>query len=260
MEKDINKIIEGTGKIISIAPELYDNGLKPTVQETGKMISLLPKLINSLLTPLWKWVIKREYSLKETEKMLEIKLKNIDESKIVAPETYVAVPALQAISYSMDSKELRNMYANLLAKAMNIDEKEKVHPVFVELIKQMTPKEAIILEEIFKVSITPVIDLYINTGDGALHHRYNITWITDIPYEEVAIALDNLERMGLIQIPAFGTGYTNDSNYDYVRSTGAYSKHKEQLKELNMGNVEEEKKYIKKTALSKSFFEVCIVD
>lgn len=54
----------------------------------------------------------------------------------MTPEAYVAVPALQAISYSMNSEELRNMYANLLAKAIDIDEKDKVHPAFVELIKQ----------------------------------------------------------------------------------------------------------------------------
>lgn len=48
----------------------------------------------------------------------------------------------------MDSEELRNMYANLLAKAMNVDEKDKVHPAFVELIKQMAPREALILDGI----------------------------------------------------------------------------------------------------------------
>ena len=73
------------------------------------------------------------------------------------------MPALQAISYSMDSEELRNMYANLLAKAMNVDEKDKVHPAFVELIKQMAPREALILDGIFKSPLTPLIDLSVRT-------------------------------------------------------------------------------------------------
>lgn len=67
----------------------------------------------------------------ETEKLLEQKLKNIDEEKIVSPESYVAVPAIQAISYSMNSDELRNLYANLLAKAMVTPTKDAVHPSFV---------------------------------------------------------------------------------------------------------------------------------
>ena len=112
METGVNKLLEGTGEAIKTVPELYDDGLKPAVQESGKTLSLLPKTINAALVPLRKWIAEREYSLAETEKLLEIKLRNIDYNKIVTPEAYVAVPALQAISYSMDSEELRNRPAD----------------------------------------------------------------------------------------------------------------------------------------------------
>ena len=61
---------------------------------------------------------------------------------IVSPEAYIAVPALQAISYCKNSEELRNMYANLLATSMLNDKKEDVHPSFGEIIKQLSPDEA----------------------------------------------------------------------------------------------------------------------
>ena len=96
METGVNKLLEGTGEAIKTVPELYDDGLKPAVQESGKTLSLLPKTINAALVPLRKWIAEREYSLAETEKLLEIKLRNIDYNKIVTPEAYVAVPALQA--------------------------------------------------------------------------------------------------------------------------------------------------------------------
>lgn len=257
MENGANKILEGTGEMIKTVPELYGDGLKPTVQESGKTLSLLPKTINAALVPLRKWIAEREYSLAETEKLLEIKLKNIDQDKIVTPEAYVAVPALQAISYSMDSEELRNMYANLLAKAMNIDEKDKVHPAFVELIKQMTPREAVILDGIFKSPVTPIIDLSISTEKGNNFHIYNITWITNFTYEEVAVAIDNLERMGLIEIP-FGGSYVEDKIYDAIRNSRVYKECKEQLEQKNIGSVEENKKYIRKTALAENFYDICL--
>ena len=118
METGVNKLLEGTGEAIKTVPELYDDGLKPAVQESGKTLSLLPKTINAALVPLRKWIAEREYSLAETEKLLEIKLRNIDHNKIVTPEAYVAVPALQAISYSMDSEELRKMYADMECDAL----------------------------------------------------------------------------------------------------------------------------------------------
>lgn len=257
LEMGVNKILEGTGEAIKTVPELYDDGLKPAVQESGKTLSLLPKTINAALLPLRKWIAEREYSLAETEKLLEIKLRNIDQKKIVTPEAYVAVPALQAISYSMDSEELRNMYANLLAKAMNADEKDNVHPAFIELIKQMTPREAVILDGVFNSPVTPLIDLFIRTEKGSNSHRYNFSWITDFSYDKVAVAIDNLERMGLIEIP-FGISYTEDSIYEPIRNTSAYKENREQLEQMNAGKVEETKKIIRKTALANSFFEICL--
>lgn len=72
METGVNKLLEGTGEAIKTVPELYDDGLKPAVQESGKTLSLLPKTINAALVPLRKWIAEREYSLAETEKLLEI--------------------------------------------------------------------------------------------------------------------------------------------------------------------------------------------
>lgn len=77
------------------------------------------------------------------------------------PEAYVAVPAIQAISYSMNSEELRNLYANLLAKAMNSDTKDMVHPSFVEIIKQMSPIDALVLNEITQSNYFPLVNLSI---------------------------------------------------------------------------------------------------
>lgn len=125
-----------------VIPEAYEDLVKPVAEETGKTLSLIPRTINAALIPLRKWIIEKEYSLAETEKILAKKLENVDKDKIVTPEAYVGVPALQSISYSMDSAVLRDLYANLLAKAMNKDYKEQVHPSFVEIIKQMAPKEA----------------------------------------------------------------------------------------------------------------------
>lgn len=257
MERTVETILDATEMAVNVVPELYGDALKPAVQESGKTISLFPKIINAALVPLRKWIAEREYSLAETEKILEIKLKNVDEEKIVTPEAYVAVPALQAISYSMDSEELRNMYANLLAKAMNCDEKDKVHPVFVEFIKQMSPKDAVIFDDILKSPFMPLIDLSIRLEKGSNYHKYNISWITRYSYDEVAVTLNNLERMGLIEIP-FGESYIEDAIYNPIRSTEVYLDHKKQLEQLHAGKVEETKKHIKKTALGNSFYEVCL--
>lgn len=260
MLEGTDKILETTGKVIDKVPEVYDDAFKDTVKESGKTLALIPRTINAALVPLRKWISEKEYSLAETEKLLELKLKNVDVEKITTPNAYVAVPALQAISYCIDSEELRNLYANLLAKSMNLDTKESVHPSFVEIIKQMSPLDAIIFKDIYISQITPLINLYITRENGGnTHHFYNISWLETYSYESFCISINNLERLGLIEIP-YGESYSEDENYNWVRGTQTYNVIKQQLLSLNMGTIGEDKGYIKKTSLAKAFYETCVVD
>ena len=249
MIEGASKLLDATGKAVETVPDLYEDALKPTVQESGKLMSLIPRTINAALVPLRKWIANKEYSLSETEKLLEKKLEHVGEDKIVTPEAYVAIPAIQAISYSMNNEELRNLYANLLAKSMNIDTKEYVHPSYVEIIKQMSPLDAKVLKDIHDSVVTPVIDLFIkNQEGGEFKHKFNITWITFASYDSVCVSLDNLVRLGLIEI-SNDHSYTNDIMYKFVRDTENYMVIKSELETINQGTISERKRYIKKTAL-----------
>ena len=139
-------------KVIKKLPieDIYNDLAKPSVKNTGELISLIPRAIRSALEPLEMWILKKEFNIEETKKLLEIKLSKINPENIVTPEPYVAVPTIQAISYVMNNNELRNMYANLLASSMNKEVKDNVHPAYVEIIKQLTPDECRILKYIYR--------------------------------------------------------------------------------------------------------------
>lgn len=126
--------------------DAYQDLIQPSVQAIGQTLSLPFRAVNVLLTPAMKWVMRGEENLKCISQLVSEKVCGIPEEKLVEPDPYIAVPALQAISYSMGSDELRNMYANLLASSINVDEKDKVHPTYVEIIKQMSPLDARALE------------------------------------------------------------------------------------------------------------------
>ena len=76
-------------------------------------------------------------------------------------------------------------------------------------------------------------------------------------YDTISISLDNLIRLGLIEIP-YGTSYTNKDNYEPVRNTTNYIKIKKELESIDKGTVSENKKLIKPTALAKSFYSICV--
>lgn len=166
MSEGLDKLAGAIGDTLKTAPTLYEDALQPTVQEVGKFAARIPRAINAAFSGLDKWILNKEYAIDETKKLLEKKLENVDPEKIVEPEAYVAVPAIQAISYSMNSEELRNLYANLLAKAMNSDTKDFVHPSFVEIIKQMSPIDALVLKEIAYSKYLPLVNLSVSEYDS----------------------------------------------------------------------------------------------
>lgn len=99
-----------------------------TVNQADKTTALLIRAVHAALSPLEKWVLQKESNIEETKKLLERKLENVPVENRITPPSYIGVPALQAISYCMDDESLCNMYAELLAHAMNMDTVNDVHP------------------------------------------------------------------------------------------------------------------------------------
>lgn len=175
-----------------------------TVNEIDKTASLLVRTIHAALNPLEKWVLQREYNLTETKILLEEKLKNIPIQNIITPPSYIAVPALQSISYCMNDTQLRDMYAELLAHSMNSDTVDIVHPTFVEIIKQMSPFDALVFKELTQTLVQPCISIkYMNKKTDALYPVQDIVAFNNIekfPLVSTQIALENLDRLRLIEI------------------------------------------------------------
>lgn len=267
---DIDKKLEAAKEAFKIVPDLYEDGAKPTVKESGKLLGRIPRLINAALAPLDIWILNKEYNIEETKKLLAKKLEDIDSGKIVSPEPYVAVPALQAISYSMNSYELRNMYANLLANSMNKDSKDNVHPSFVEIIKQLSPFDAKLLK-LFGTTLEKQSDSYpimkINiqvsekdsTGFTYMKHILSPYFGTSINnYVKYPISIDNLMRLNLIDVN-YNQYLINQELYDYILNSDLIKNVKSTLKlPSDYSYINFKKGTIAITNLGQSFVDICI--
>lgn len=262
--KSVEGLAKGIGEAVQTIPELYHDGMQPAIQETGKTLALIPKTINAALAGLQQWIAYREYNVEETKKLLAKNLEKVDVDKIVPPETYIAVPAIQALSYSMNSDDLRSMYANLLATSMNADKKWNVHPSFVEVIKQLSPDEAKLLKSLTTDSY-PIIDLKRVKPSG----KFNVILrnFTDIADEicehpdKIFSYLDNLKRLELIEIP-FGTYIADESVYKHLEEH-PYIKMIQTSVNVELGKDQTfkfERKYFRLTQYGRDFVDVCVKD
>lgn len=204
VEKEILEQTKG------VAVEVYKDVASPIVKPIGEILGFLPRTLKLALSGWEKWLINGEESLKLTAEAIKEKVKQIPQDKLVEPEPYVAIPAIQQISYCQNSEELRDLYANLLTASMNADKKWQVHPSFVDIIKQITPDEAKLIKSLpnFKNSFMPAIDVKLLEKDkSAKGHQILATNFTTVGLDvienkaNICSYIDNLIRLKIIEIP-----------------------------------------------------------
>lgn len=261
MTEQLNKLTNAVGDTLKTAPTLYEDALQTTIQESGKSLALIPRAINAALLPLRQWIAEREYKLAETEKLLAQKLEHVSEHKIVTPEAYVAVPTIQAISYSMDSEKLRDLYANLLSKAMNSDTKDFVHPAYIETIKQLSPDDASYFKYICPLRYRAMIDVILDLPNAITKTiAENANLFSTGHVENFSLTLDNLSRLGLITIP-HDIWYGDDYPYEQLISIlkTEYTIEKYLPLQPDAIGISYNKKRIDITSYGNSFYSTCCI-
>lgn len=206
MADDITKGI--IDKADGVLVEVYKDAVSPVIKPIGEILGFLPRTLKLALSGWEKWLINGEETIKLTAESVREKIKAVPEEKLVEPEPYVAIPAMQQLSYCANNKELRELYANLLVSSMNTDKKWKVHPAFVDIIKQLTPDEAKLIKEMPDVvaSGKPLIDVCLEVKAINAKQVF-ISNFTNIGLDKmdnpinIGAYIDNLERLKLISIP-----------------------------------------------------------
>ena len=140
--KSVDKIVDEASKL---APEVYNDLAKPAAKDIGDIAG---RTVKSLLAPvrglLWGW--------ERIEKMvidgLNKRFEKIPEERQKTPDPEIAVPLMQALTYTAQNETLREMYLNLLANSMDASMDKDVHPSFVEIIKQMNSLDAKLLDRL----------------------------------------------------------------------------------------------------------------
>jgi len=237
--------------------EIYKDAFKPTMQETGKTVSLLPRVVKNALAKIEMWCINREFMVKEFELELQKKLESKKEENIVDADPSIFVPSAQAISYTWDKEEIKQLYLNLMASDMDKTTKDNVHPSFVELIKQMDSIDVKIFTKLYQRSIYPIYSLSKMNDDSSgetpiLEYLLSDNFYSNLSERQVIKSLNNLERLKLIEIH-MDESFTDKRNYAIIEKGQRIQKYKGEFGE-SLGIQEG---IIKNTEYGKSFFEVC---
>lgn len=256
--KDVIDAVAGLAQAVPI----YQDALQPAAQEIGKALGTIAKTVNVALAPvgLLVWGFDQMKDFVET-KVTE-RLKHVPPENIVTPKANIAGPAMESLRYTGHEPSLSDMYANLLATAMNRDTQDDAHPAFVEIIRQLTPPEARILQQFELAGSYPALDIRavrINgTGWIESYINYSILWrLSDIPSPEgVPVLIENMCRLGLLDVPS--AYLTENGIYDQLESDPYILKLVDLINNDPERKHEFKRKVLRTTPLGRQFIDACV--
>ena len=255
-------------KGLAAIPDFVDNAAKnltdkPT-QSIGQTLSDLWQLVlgNRVSFKLEKQRMKYACALEEYRESLDAKVAAIPEEKRIEPSTQIAAQALDDSKYCVESAELREMFAHLIASSMHADYADKAHPSFSKIIQQMSALDAQMLE---------ILHRYQSCGGLAVVNYKKVLsaggfepLVECIPekapescsLEIAGHSIAFLQRLGLIQIPAF-THFSNDDRYAAFQRTSLHAELNRQATVFGY-KLEMEGSLARLTPVGQDFVSVCL--
>lgn len=248
----------------------------------------LPQVVNETLTPLataigdtlatgWKgltigidtWYgkkqIEHDINLVEYRNSIQTGLSSIPQENLQEPKMSILGPSLEASKYYFEEEQYREMFSKLIASTCDNRKNKHIHSCFVEIIKQMDPKDAILLKEFINNKTQPVVEYNVKTPNGYRTYLTNV-YLSENESHELTYyspSLVNLERLGLVKINLVNYLYDIEI-YKRYENHPEYLSSKEYFKNVNDPSLGENPNlYITKgfaylTSLGEDFIKVCV--
>ncbi|MGO2118467.1 MAG: DUF4393 domain-containing protein [Fusobacterium sp.] len=249
-----------------VLPEIYRDLVQPGAKQVGKVGETLGRAINCALLPLNKYIWKREEIEREIRESLEKKLKDTPIQNIQTPDIRVVGPTFDGLRYTAQEEELREMYTSLLANSMKRDCSKDIHPAFPEMIKQLEPDEARILEYLSYYPILLKIEVRATKKENSTYNivvknHSQLSYLKNIENKgKINNYLDNLVRLSIIEIP-YGikaSSTSSEKEYNILKESQVVEELKQEI-EKNSEKMTITEGIIDLTDLGKSFCKSCII-
>lgn len=187
---------------------------------------------------------------------LEIHPNNLQE-----PPMSIVGPALEASKYYIEEEGLREMFAKVIAASMDSSQSENVHHSFVEIIKQLSPRDANNLDYLKDSPAYPIVNIISQNIIDKSFWIIKASVFTKISYnqninEYDSSSISNLTRLGLFSM-TFESNLTQANVYDSYLHSSFYKSIKNSYSNEDREIVIQEG-ILRLTPLGESFIKTCL--
>lgn len=267
-DNDNIKSAAETVKGIVEAVPIYQDVVQPAAKEVGTALQTVARTLHILLAPVSALVWGYDQIRDHVSESVSKKLAGVPDDQLRTPEPSVAGPALEALRYAGYQESLRELYTNLLASSIDSLTAHEAHPAFVEIIKQLSPDEALIMRSLAIAPIRPMIDL---RKEAKANNVGN--WVAKnfslIPKESGVRFLDlganymiNLQRLGLIELREDYTleGAGDSDPYQPLRESPEIRQIIESIEAREEFKANVKPGAVITTELGRQFFRACVFE
>lgn len=266
--KEIKEEIIEVGK--EVAKEFYVDTLKPTAKNVGSFFGTLSGFFNDVVVyPLKKLNIKYEQKAIAFERQMQEKYNNIPKEDRVEPQLHIVGPAMESLKYDIMDEDLAELFSNLLVSNLDSKTQRLCIPAFSKIIEQLSPMDAKLYKEIMSnFKDCPIGAASIMFKKKGTDKQY----IVDIPKifltakiefinnYDLALALENLQRLGLIEI-SFLEWLKDETIYETIKEKVEVKKYEKLLQNEGINDYEVkiyQKGALKTSSFSNNFAKVCL--
>lgn len=253
--------VEGAKKTAELMKEVGSDIIRPTSKSIGNNLG---KLADGIFGRLGSWgekqKIKQQQNLKEFKKTISLSIDQIPDDNLKEPNMYIVGPAIESLKYYFEEDFYKEMFTHLISAACNTTYDEIIHPSFVEIIKQLSPIDALILKDLSSTSHLTGITL---RKEGKEFMAIPGDTIFTKGPEKSDFAISNLERLNILSsihgIDVEHLAFViDDDEYDPTDKTNIDERFEPTKKYFETLGYKVSSNTIELTTFGKAFLSVCI--
>jgi len=203
-------IVKATTEATALVKPIYEDLAQPAVREVGAFAA---ETVRAILLPVRKALEGYTEVVERLSQRVAHKLAQTPSERLVQPAANVAGPILEAVRFVEPDSPLHELYAKLLASAMDSATVRKAHPSFVGILNALSPDEARLLRLLQRNGDLPVVTVRELLTEQMSDH--GLVWLGRLRNHSMAGVdagctfpdlassyLDNLARLGVVEYRA----------------------------------------------------------
>ena len=205
--------------------------VKPPAKKGSDIITGLLSFVSETIdTGLYIYKENLRYHKEKCNAKIKSKIDSIPKDKLTTPDIGIIGETIENLKYNLDKEYLVELYSNIIAR--NVDErtKNKVHPSFISIIKDLNYDDINFLEALYNyqnskhIDCIPIITLSIVGSDAKMNQTFKSEqyFISlkdyNVDTNKFGLIIENLIKLNLITINLFH--FIKDENiYESIKQS-----------------------------------------